>query len=193
MSTSARHPALELLLRRRSVAAQQLGEPGPDAAQLELILTAAARVPDHKKLVPWRFIVIEGEARARLGERLASILAHEAPGEASPERLTVERGRFQRAPVVVTVVSRVVENPGAPEWEQQLSAGACCQNLTLAANTLGFATNWITEWCGYSRGVAGALGLGAGERVAGFIHIGTPKLTPPDRDRPNLAQIVTRF
>jgi nitroreductase len=193
MTASPQPAVLDALLRRRSVSAQQLSEPGPDNAQLEQILTAAARVPDHKKLVPWRFILIEGAARARLGEGLAEILAREAPAEATPDRIAIERGRFTRAPVVVAVVSRVVESPAAPEWEQVLSAGACCQNLCIAANALGFATNWITEWCGYSKGVASLLGLAAHERIAGFVHIGTPKIVPPDRDRPRLADITTRW
>jgi nitroreductase len=193
MTASPQPAVLEALLRRRSVSAQQLGEPGPSRAQLELILTAAARVPDHKKLVPWRFVLIEGEARARFGERLAEILARESPAEATPDRLAIERGRFSRAPLVVAVVSRVVDNPAAPEWEQILSAGACCQTLCIAANATGFATNWITEWCGYSKGVASALGLAAHERIAGFVYIGSPKLVPPDRERPKLADISTRW
>jgi nitroreductase len=107
-------------------------------------------------------------------------------------RLELEAKRFLRAPVVVGVISRVTKNPAAPDWEQILSAGALCQNLTLAANALGYATNWITEWCAYSPGVQAALGLAPSERIAGFIYIGSGD-TPPDRERPKLADLITHW
>ena len=184
---------LALLERRRSLKPQLLGEPGPGASELERILTIAARVPDHKKLAPWRFIVIEGEARARLGEAAAKACAAEDKEAPSPVRLDTERQRFLRAPVVVAVVSRVKPSAGAPEWEQILSAGASCFNLCLAANALGYATCWITEWTAYSAGVKAALGVTEGERIAGFIYIGTAKEKPDERERPSLADIVTRY
>lgn len=184
---------LNALLTRRSVKAALMGEPGPTPAELELILTAAARVPDHKKVVPWRFIVFEGGARAAFGEILAEACAAEEKEAPSPKRLEIERQRFQRAPIVVAVVSRVIETPGAPEWEQVLSAGASAFNLCLAANALGFGTCWITEWCAYSLRVRTALGLSANERIAGFVYIGTAKERQADRERPALADIVTRW
>jgi nitroreductase len=182
-----------MLLSRRSVKPAAMAEPGPSPAQLELILTAAARVPDHKKLVPWRFIVFEGEARAAFGEVLARACQSEEAEPPSPVRLDFERARLLRAPTVVAVISRVVESPGAPEWEQVLSAGAACFNLCLAANALGFGTSWITEWYSYSPTVRAALGLAANERIAGFVYIGTPTERQPDRERPALADIVTRW
>jgi nitroreductase len=182
-----------MLLSRRSVKPAAMAEPGPSPAQLELILRAAARVPDHKKLVPWRFVVFEGEARGAFGEVLASACQKEEAEPPSPVRLDFERGRLLRAPTVVAVVSRVVEAPGAPEWEQILSAGAACFNLCLAANALGFGTSWITEWYSYSPTVRAALGLAANERIAGFVYIGTPTERQPDRERPALADIVTRW
>jgi nitroreductase len=192
--TDVINPTLELLLRRRSVGAGFLGEPGPTEAQLQHILTAAARVPDHKKLVPWRFVVFQGPARGAFGKMLADTWAREAPaGQATPERLQLESGRFERAPLVVGVVSRVLPNPGAPDWEQQLSAGAACQNFLIATTALGFGACWITEWYGYSRGVAQALGLEAHERMAGFIYVGTAREKPPERDRPKLSNIVTHW
>ncbi len=184
--------ALDLLLTRRSVSANQMRGPGPSAEQLERILTAATRVPDHKKLAPWRFILFEGEARERMGHVLAQVCAREEKEPPSAVRLELEAKRFMRAPVVVAVVSRVTPNPAAPEWEQFLSAGALCQSLTLAANAMGFASNWITEWCAYSPGVQAALGLARNERIAGFIYIGSGD-TPPDRDRPKLADLITRW
>ncbi|MEZ5924331.1 MAG: nitroreductase [Hyphomicrobiaceae bacterium] len=185
-------PVLDLLLTRRSVSANQMRGPGPTADELERILTAAVRVPDHKKLAPWRLIVFEGEGRERFGEVLAQVCAREETDPPSEMRLELESKRFMRAPVVVGVISKVTANPVAPEWEQILSAGALCQNLTLAANALGYATNWITEWCAYSPGVQAALGLARNERVAGFIYIGTGD-RPPDRDRPKLANLITRW
>jgi nitroreductase len=186
-------PTIDLLLSRRSAKPATLGEPGPSPEQLATILTAAIRVPDHKKLAPWRFIVFEGEARAAFGHVLAQACSVEEAEPPSSVRLDLERGRLLRAPTVIAAVSRVVPTPGAPEWEQILSAGASCFSLCLAANALGFGTCWITEWYSYSPAVRGALELAHNERVAGFIYIGTAKERQPDRERPALAQIVSRW
>jgi nitroreductase len=185
--------ALDLLLTRRSVKAGMLGEPGPTPAQLTIILTAAARVPDHKKLTPWRFVVFEGGARAAFGEALAAACATEEKEPPSAARLEIERTRLLRAPSVVAVISRITPNPGAPEWEQVLSCGAVGMNLCLAANALGFGTCWLTEWYAYSPAVRSALKLADNERVAGFIYIGTARERQDDRERPDLASITTRW
>lgn len=184
---------LELLSSRRSAKPQTLAAPAPTGEELDRILTIAARVPDHKKVVPWRFIVFEGEARREIGEVFAQACRAEDAMEPSEVRLETERQRFLRAPLVVAVISRVKPTPGAPEWEQILSAGAACFNLCLAANASGFATCWITEWIAYSPRVRAALGLADNERVAGFVYIGTASERQPDRERPVLADIVTRF
>lgn len=170
-----------------------LAEPGPGPAQLETILTAAVRVPDHKKLEPWRFVVFEGEARAAFGRVLAEACAAEEKEPPSAVRLETERTRLLRAPCVVAVVSRVTPSPAAPEWEQVLSCGAVCLNLCLAANAMGFATCWLTEWYSYSPAVRAALRLAENEKVAGYIYIGTPKERQEDRDRPDLSRIVSRW
>jgi nitroreductase len=183
---------LDLLRTRRSIKPDKLLVPGPSAEQLDVILTVAARVPDHKKLAPWRFIVFEGDARAQMGEVFAAACADEEK-EPSPVRLDFERRRLMRSPLVVAVISRVVPNPVAPEWEQVLSAGAACFNLCLAANALGFGTCWVTEWVAYSPRVGVALGLGEGERVAGFVYVGTASEKPEDRDRPKLGDVVRRW
>jgi nitroreductase len=180
------------LQQRRSVPPRWLGEPGPDAQEIEAILTVAARVPDHGKLVPWRFILIEGEARRRLGEALAAAFQADHPG-AGAEQIAVERERFTMAPLVVAVVSRVVPHVKIPDWEQVLSAGAVCMNLLNAATALGYGASWLTGWAAFDRRVLDALGLGPAERIAGYIHIGTAKETPADRERPNLPDIVTRY
>jgi nitroreductase len=184
---------LQLLLRRRSSKAAMLADPGPTSAQLEIILTAAVRVPDHKKLEPWRFIVFEGDSRATFGRVLLKACLAEEKETPSAMRLETERTRLLRAPTVVAVVSRVTPNPAAPEWEQILSCGAACLNLCLAANAFGFGTCWITEWYSYSPAVRAAMGLGPNERIAGFVYIGTAKEAQPDRDRPQLTKIVTRW
>jgi nitroreductase len=183
---------IDHLLSRRSVAANMLGEPGPDKEELTRILTAAARVPDHKKLSPWRFILFQGEARARFGQVLLAACRANEP-DAAASRLDFEAQRFLRAPLVVCVVSRVVDNPAAPEWEQILSAGAACQSLLIAATALGYGAQWITEWYAYDRSVRRALKLAANERVAGFIYIGTAAEKPAERERPLLTDVVTQY
>lgn len=184
---------LDFLATRRSSKPALMTAPGPSAADLDTILTLASRVPDHKKLAPWRFIVFEGDARRQFGDVLATVLVAEDKEPPSTARLETERQRFQRAPVVIAVISKVVESAGAPQWEQVLSSGAAAFNLCLAANALGFGTAWITEWYAYSAGVHKALKLSDKERVAGFVYIGTPKERQEDRDRPALASIVSRW
>ena len=184
---------LDFLLNRRSSKPALMAEPGPSPGELRQILTAAARVPDHKKLVPWRFIVFAGDARAAFGEELARICASEEAEEPSDVRLATERARFTRAPVVVAVISRIASPPKVPVIEQTLSAGAACMNLCLAANALGFATSWITEWYAFSAGVRTALGLGDGEAVAGFVYIGTAKEPPTERLRPEFGDVVSEW
>jgi len=183
---------LSLLHSRRSGSAKAMTGPGPSDEEIASILAAAVRVPDHGKLAPWRFILFEDEARARLGEVLVTCVREDDP-KASSERLEQERGRFLRAPVIVGVVSRVREGIAIPEWEQILSAGAVCENILLAAHAMGYVANWITEWCAYHPRVKDALGLTAGERVAGFIYIGTSAVPLEDRPRPDIETLLTRF
>lgn len=184
---------LEFLAARRSVKPDNLSGPGPTDAELLKILTTGVRVPDHKKLAPWRFIVFQGGARASAGEVFAKACLAEEKEPPSPVRLETERQRFQRAPLVIAVVSNVKPKPGAPEWEQVLSAGALCYNVCLTANALGFATNWITEWIAYSPAVKTAFGLADSERFAGFLYVGRASEIPADRDRPVIADIVQRW
>jgi nitroreductase len=182
---------LNLLRTRRSVAPHLMTGPGPTPAELDSLLAIAARVPDHGKLAPWRFVVIEGQARDRLGAIAAEIFLSANPA-ADAERLAVERGRFSRAPLVVAVVSAAAPHVKIPEWEQVLSAGAVCLNLVIAANAKGFVTAWLTEWPAYDRAFLDRFGLSPHEKIAGFIHIGhgTP---PEDRVRPVMADIVTHW
>jgi nitroreductase len=183
---------VDFLSRRRSTKVKSLMEPGPSPDQLKTILKIGARVPDHGKMVPWGFIVFEGAARQRAGEYLMNAWLEEDP-EAAPAKLALEGERFLRAPVVIGVVSSVKESPKAPAWEQILSAGAACFNLCLAANAMGFATTWITEWYAYSAAFRKSMGLGESERFAGFIYIGTARDEPEERERPDIAAIVMNF
>jgi nitroreductase len=181
---------IDLLKTRRSVAPHKLGEPGPTRDELETLLTIAARVPDHGRLFPWRFVVLQGEARRRIGEAIAKAFQVDNP-DASAEAVEFERNRLARAPLVIAVVSRAAPHVKIPDWEQVMSAGAACMNLVLAANAMGFGTSWITEWYAFDRRVLEALGLAPGERIAGFVHIGRPAEAPLERPRPSLSDIVT--
>ena len=183
--------ALDMLLRRRSVLARNLGEPGPSDDELWQILAAGARVPDHGKLGPWRFIIIRGAARESLGNVLVAATKRMEP-EASENRLTLEAQRFLRVPVTIAVVSRV-QVCKIPEWEQVLSSGAACQNLLNATHALGYHGQWLTEWYAYDPLVLRALGLGDGERIAGFVYIGTAQIAPEERQRPRLDDIVSEL
>jgi len=182
---------LALLAQRRSTKAMLLGEPGPSDAQMDALLRLAARTPDHGKLAPWRFVVIAGAARARLGANLAAVIASDAGVDAG--RLEIERNRFMHAPTCVMVVSTAAPHPKIPEWEQQLSAGAACFNLLVAAHAMGFAGCWLTEWPAYDPRARVALGLKDGERVAGFVHLGSPTQHVGERARPDWKTRVSRM
>jgi nitroreductase len=184
--------ALELLKRRRSVKPREMTAPGPSPAELDTILAIGARVPDHGKLAPWRFIVFEGDARLRAGELIAQVFAGKNP-QATPAEIEVEKKRLTDAPLVIGVVSSTKPHPKVPSWEQELSAGASAMNIVTAATALGYGACWLTGWFAFDRDVLEALGLKADEKFAGFIHIGTPSKPSEDRPRPLLSDIVTRF
>jgi nitroreductase len=184
--------ALQLLKTRRSVKPMEMTGAAPTDAEIDTLLTIASRVPDHGKLTPWRFIVFTGDARLAAGQVIADVF-RKNHADATPEQIEFERGRLARAPLVIAVVSRAAPHVKIPEWEQQLSAGASAMSLVLAAHTMGYAASWLTEWYAYDRAVLDGLGLGANERIAGFVHIGKPVKPPEDRDRPKLETIVTRF
>jgi nitroreductase len=182
--------AVELLKTRKSIPAAFLGAPAPDRATLDEMLTIAARVPDHGKLAPWRFIVFEGEARAEASRRLGEIFARKNPG-ADPKKLEDESRKLAMAPLVVAVVSRAGPHVKIPEWEQLMSAGAVCLNMVIAANALGYVSNWLTEWMAFDERAHGIIGVKPGEKIAGFIHIGSTDFPVVERPRPVLSDIVT--
>ncbi|MFC5436756.1 nitroreductase [Rhodanobacter umsongensis] len=184
--------ALSLLQQRHSVPSRQLGEPAPDEATLQALLEAAIRVPDHGKLVPFRLIRLQGEAKLRFGERLAAIAVHNHPGM-SDAKLEKDRLRYTFAPLVMVVVARLHPDSKVPEIEQKLCAGNVAYNILLGAYALGLGAQWLTGWAAYDRDVAAILGLAAHEHVVGFVHLGTPQIEVPDRDRPALADLLTTW
>jgi nitroreductase len=184
--------AIELLKIRRSVKPREMSGPGPSPAELDTILTIGARVPDHGKLTPWRFIVFEGEARARAGDIIAKVFARNNPAAPVAE-IDIEKRRLMDAPLVIAVVSFTKPHPKVPPWEQELSAGASAMNIVTAATALGYGANWLTGWFAFDRDVLEGLGVKPDEKLAGFIHIGTVTKPNEDRPRPALSEIVTRF
>lgn len=184
--------ALNLLKTRRSIKPMDLGGPGPSPAEIDTLLTVASRVPDHGKLTPWRFIVFEGEARARAGAVIAQVFERKN-ARASAAEIEIEKRRLMDAPLVIAVVSFTRPHPKVPAWEQELSAGASAMNIVTAATALGYGANWLTGWFAFDRDVLDGLGLKPDERLAGFIHIGTSSKPSEDRPRPALSDIVTRF
>jgi nitroreductase len=184
--------AIELLKTRRSVKPREMSGPGPSPAELETILTIGARVPDHGKLAPWRFIVFEGDARRRAGDVIAGVFARKNPDASRPE-IDIEKQRLTDAPLVIGVVSLTKPHPKVPPWEQEMSAGASAMNIVTAATALGYGACWLSGWFSFDRDVLDGLGLKADEKLAGLIHIGTVSRPSEDRPRPVLSDIVTRF
>jgi nitroreductase len=177
---------------RRSANKAMLAAPGPTGKALDDILATAMRVPDHRRMTPWRFIIFEGEARSRFGEAAARIQADEDPS-ASPEAIEITKKLLLRAPTVIAVVSNPTDDGRTPVWEQELSAGAVTYNLLLAANAAGWAGVWLTEWISYSKGIDQLLGLSDTERVAGFIYLGTASAHPQERARPDPAALIQHW
>ena len=190
--SSDRSDPLALLDARRSVPFLQLQAPGPDAATLLRLLRSAVRVPDHGKRVPFRFLSLRGDARRVFGERLAARHAEVDP-DAGPALIDKDRDRYLHAPVIVIAIARLGADAKIPEQERLLSAGCTCFALLQGAQALGFRGCWLTGWAAYDRGVADLLGLDADERVIGFIHLGTPKIEVPERDRPDPAELLREW
>ena len=176
---------LAFLERRRSASAMTLATPGPNPADLERLLTIAARAPDHGKLAPWRFLVLRGADKAAFVSGLERI----AEGRPDAGKAEAKLGKIRVPPVTVAVISRTIEAE-IPEWEQVLSAGAVCTLMVVAAQAMGYGANWITDWYAYDEDALRLLGVGAGERVAGYVHLGTPREPPLERVRPDMAAIA---
>ena len=192
LATRPSADARALLALRRSAGKQFLTEPGPSPSNLDELLTIAARVPDHRKLSPWRFIVFEGDARAEFGKAIAKIHGSNLP-DAESHDVIHAAGLPLRAPVMVAVISSPDHTHKTPVWEQELSAGAVCHNLLLAANASGWAGVWLTEWLAFDKQVDALLGLNEGERVAGYIYLGTATMASPERPRADMSEKVMRW
>ena len=177
---------------RRSVPRSQLAEPGPDPATLHRILAAAVRVPDHGKRVPFRYITLRDQARKVFGERLAE-RHHVVNPDVSAAVLDKDRSRWLHAPVIVVAVARLGPDAKIPERERLLTAGCTCFALLQAAQAVGFRGCWLTGWAAYDREVARMLGLQDDEHVIGFIHLGTPKIDVPERERPDPADLLVQW
>ena len=175
---------------RRSTPSRQLDAPGPDDPTLLRMLRSAVRVPDHGKRVPFRFLRISGDARHALGEALATRALQRDP-EASTAVLDKERHRFAHAPVVVAVIARMGPDEKIPQSERFSSASCACFALLQAAQAAGFGAQWLTGWPAYDVEILRLLGLGEDEKITGFIHIGTPKLDAPERDRPDPRDLLS--
>ena len=185
---------IDLLLSRRSVLAKDLGEPGPSAEQLETILAAGLRVPDHGRVEPWRIQVLHKAAQASLARLCREIFEREN-ADASSVLIEAEHERMQRSPLLLVVSShpdpqRFVK---VPAIEQVLSAGALCQNMLIAAQALGFGAQWVTGWPAYHPRIRTALGHTTDTEIVGFVHIGTPPAPPRERARPDPEAIISEW
>ncbi|MDQ3143713.1 MAG: nitroreductase [Pseudomonadota bacterium] len=186
-----RSSTLTLLETRRSGRPREMIAPGPDEAELERILTIAARTPDHGKLFPWRFVTVAADQRRALADLLATALPeHEAA--ALPAHYAKAAEFAHQAPVLVVLVSAPTPGHKIPLWEQEISVGAAGMNLLLAAHALGFVGGWITGWAAYSERVRAAF-CGPGERIAGFLFMGTPGAELEERPRAPLATVARRW
>ncbi len=185
--------AIDLLTTRRSVLVRDLAEPGPTENQLDKILEAGMRVPDHGKIGPWRIQVITKRGQLELGNLFADLFQEEHGARATASMLDFERERPQRAPVLLVITSNLQVQHKIPIMEQRLSGGALCMNILNASHALGFAAQWLTEWPAFKDEVKRNLGHDAGVDIIGFIYIGTPREQPKQRDRPPYDSVVTKW
>jgi nitroreductase len=181
-----------LLATRRSGKPRDMIAPGPDAGQLHAILSAAMRVPDHGKLAPWRFVVIEDRAAFATLLQDAFRAQRGAAADGSSDVAAIDQFAHQ-APTLVAVLSTPVQPSKIPVWEQQLSAGAACMNLVTAATAHGFVAGWLTGWAAFDTQVCAALGGREGDRIAGFIYLGSPAQPLEERPRPVYHDVVRHW
>jgi nitroreductase len=182
---------IKFLQSRRSITAKNMIDHNINEDDLDTILNCGIRVPDHGALNPWKLIVIKNNARLRIGN---DILAKEFKinnPEATEEELDYERKRFCRASVIIAVLFKPVSHPKIPLWEMELSSGAVCTTLLIAAQSLGYAAQWLTEWYAYSKTLIIELGGNPDtDKVAGFIYIGNKEKDPIERRRPKKENVI---
>ena len=177
---------LHRLATRRSAPAQQLAAPAPEGEDLKILLELALRSPDHGKLAPWRLVVLGAQTRAEIVEKL-SAMTHRLP---DPVKGKAVLSKLANPPLTILVVSSPVHGHKVPVWEQELSAGAVCMNIEHAANALGYSASWITDWYSFDAEALALFDIKDGEKVAGFIHIGTLPTAPLERPRPQVSERV---
>lgn len=183
---------LDFMRTRRSVPAKTMGAPGPDETEILDMAQIASRIPDHGKIAPWRFIHYSEDAKARLDKRIYERARKKYP-DLSGEALQIEAGRMGRSPTVIGLISAAIDHPKIPRWEQELSSGAAGLAWLIAANAHGYDAQWLTEWIAFDETLAADLGCREGERIAGFIHIGTRTAPKTERDRPAIETVFTRM
>ena len=193
--TDMSNSVIPFLLKRRSVVAKKMLPDAPTEEDLQNIINCGLRVPDHSNVQPWKIVVIKGEARKKFDEQIilkAALAKTDEP--LSDVQRELESNRMQRSGVVVTVICSMVVPHKIPVWEQQLSAGAVCAHILIAAQSLDYAAQWLTEWPAYDPNVISALGGNPEtDRIAGFIHIGKKQQQPDERKRPDPAEKVSRW
>ena len=186
---TANKATYDLLMTRRSVRTRDMIGPGPDKKALKKILAAGMRVPDHGKLTPWRFVVLTGNAREKLGKAITDgMIAEFESSEKTAQKMS---GFATQAPALIVAIYSPNDSRPIPEWEQELSMGASCQNMIIAATALGYATQWLTGWASYSKYVAKALKMTQKEKIAGFIFLGNQTENPKERPRPEADDHIT--
>ena len=182
---------LALLETRRSGRPREMVAPGPSPDELDRILSIAARTPDHGKLSPWRFVIVAPDQRDKLADLLTKALPGSVP-EAGPAHFQKAKEFAHQAPTLVVLVAAPVPDHKIPLWEQELSVGAAGMNLLLAAHALGYVGGWITGWAAYSEAVRAAF-CAPGERIAGFLFLGSPGCEIQERPRPPLESVVRNW
>ncbi|MEM7207472.1 MAG: nitroreductase [Pseudomonadota bacterium] len=184
---------LDLLHRRTSIPAKFLREPAPAGEELDAIFKAAVTAPDHGALRPWRFLVVEGDARKKLGDVFAEAIV-KRDADTPPDQIERQRDKPMRSPLLVVVVATIEPNIAkVPESEQLLSAGAAAQHMQLAAQAMGYGSVWVTGPNATDATVRAALGVQNHDEIVGFLHFGTPSIGPPLVTRPDPKQFVEQW
>ncbi|MEM7568764.1 MAG: nitroreductase [Pseudomonadota bacterium] len=187
-----RSTTLNLLKTRRSGKSKTMSAPGPNAEEVEALISIGLRVPDHGKIAPWRFVVIEGDDQSRFSAALTALYKAEKPDAPALELKAIEDFPLA-APTLIAVLSRVNHERTIPAWEQELSAGAACQNMLIAAHAMGYHGQWLTGWSAYADGVTALLGGEPSDKVAGYLFFGTVQEALKERPRPEANEVSWRL